>query len=484
MHQFLKQSIFKNITFCIYPKELNSKTTLSKLRNAIQRQSGTLLELPLDSNDKIGHPLYQIAVSTEEDDATYSSDIDAIVPLTWIHDCIASRKLLDTSKALPVLKKQKTRNVKFEWKVEVIDSLLTCRVITNDDNDDDYNTTRFNDILALDLDGTLITTSSGRKFARPHEYTTDWKFLTPDLPSIVKSKLLGRYSKLVVFTNQNGISKKKMTISDLKQKIQNVFTKLGLPCEIYFSLSDDLMRKPRIGMATAFNANQNVTYVGDAAGRVNDFSDSDLKFALNAGFEFYTPEAFFYNKKASVHTDVLNNIGSFDPRKVLKPSDDSLNPDLIDILKSDELKIVLLVGSPASGKTHFVKQHLSSSYVHISNDISKSSNTDANVALSNKKSIVVDNTNATVKTRAYWISIASNVGIPIYALVFNRQKKLVLHLNKYRKLRRGDYVPDVAIHTFFKYHSTPTESEGFKQVFEIPLIISGDSQDNLLNTFL
>lgn len=34
-------------------------------------------------------------------------------------------------------------------------------------------------------------------------------------------------------------------------------------------------------------------YIGDAAGRPKDFSDTDRKFALNALFEFQTPETFF-----------------------------------------------------------------------------------------------------------------------------------------------------------------------------------------------
>lgn len=34
-------------------------------------------------------------------------------------------------------------------------------------------------------------------------------------------------------------------------------------------------------------------YVGDAAGRKNDFSDSDKAFAINADLHFYTPEELF-----------------------------------------------------------------------------------------------------------------------------------------------------------------------------------------------
>lgn len=34
----------------------------------------------------------------------------------------------------------------------------------------------------------------------------------------------------------------------------------------------------------------NSYFVGDAAGRANDFASTDRKFALNVGIQFYTPE--------------------------------------------------------------------------------------------------------------------------------------------------------------------------------------------------
>ena len=60
----------------------------------------------------------------------------------------------------------------------------------------------------------------------------------------------------------------------------------------------DEYRKPETGMWDFYTKNRNVNYdesfyVGDAAGRKKDFSDSDLKFAENIGITFYTPEEYF-----------------------------------------------------------------------------------------------------------------------------------------------------------------------------------------------
>lgn len=51
-------------------------------------------------------------------------------------------------------------------------------------------------------------------------------------------------------------------------------------------------------------------YVGDAAGRPKcgtrkkDFSDTDFKFALNLGINFYTPERFFLNSTERLHREI------------------------------------------------------------------------------------------------------------------------------------------------------------------------------------
>lgn len=63
-------------------------------------------------------------------------------------------------------------------------------------------------------------------------------------------------------------------------------------------LKFDRYRKPNTGMLQEFyqdieTQNKIEYYVGDAAGRKNDFSDSDKAFAINGDLDFYTPEELF-----------------------------------------------------------------------------------------------------------------------------------------------------------------------------------------------
>lgn len=64
------------------------------------------------------------------------------------------------------------------------------------------------------------------------------------------------------------------------------------------------LRKPNIGMYIEFEKDyasvtgeslvkEDILYVGDAAGREADHSDSDLKFAENCGIQFKIPEDIF-----------------------------------------------------------------------------------------------------------------------------------------------------------------------------------------------
>ena len=53
------------------------------------------------------------------------------------------------------------------------------------------------------MDGTLITTSSGRVFPTDNN---DWKIIFPEVPGKLKALIADGY-KIVLFTNQAGVSK-------------------------------------------------------------------------------------------------------------------------------------------------------------------------------------------------------------------------------------------------------------------------------------
>lgn len=109
---------------------------------------------------------------------------------------------------------------------------------------------------------------------------------------------------------------------------------------------------------------QNSFYVGDAAGRgenwkegiAADFSDTDRKFALNIGVNFYTPEEYFLHERKAGFT-----ISYYDFT--------NLNTGIANsnVFGSRKLEIIIFVGPPSVGKTTFFKKVLEKyNYLHIS----------------------------------------------------------------------------------------------------------------------
>lgn len=126
-------------------------------------------------------------------------------------------------------------------------------------------------IAAFDLDNTIIATSSGRRFATG---PIDWKIMS-GVTVKLKSYSVKGY-KIVLLSNQLGISKGKPTKEEFKQKVEAVALKLGIPLLLMASTAKDKFRKPCSGMwdhlVKVENGGMEVDmtssfYVGDAAGR-------------------------------------------------------------------------------------------------------------------------------------------------------------------------------------------------------------------------
>lgn len=146
-------------------------------------------------------------------------------------------------------------------------------------------------IAAFDLDNTLTVTKSGNKFAK---YRADIMLMEHRL-RILKSLYKSGYT-IIIFTNQKSTTDKRKEFS--MDKIINFIRLIKeIPIILLMSTGNDEYRKPSIGMWTVLNKIispiNSAFYVGDAAGRPNDFSDSDKKFAENIKIPFYTPEEFF-----------------------------------------------------------------------------------------------------------------------------------------------------------------------------------------------
>lgn len=194
-----------------------------------------------------------------------------------------------------------------------------------------------------------------------------------------------------------------------------------------------------------------------------DFNDTDLKFSLNIRVNFQTPESFFLGKK-----DAVPDTFEFDPRILGAAATDEpcVTP------KSDA-EVVVLVGAPGSGKSTLATRF--PGYVIINQDTLKTKDkcfARYRTALSEGKSVVVDNQNKDVKSRAPYIDEAKKQNISMRAIVLKYPKGLCFHLNTYRMLtpnkeQQRDKVPAMIIHSYFKNMQPPTENEGFSEVVEL-----------------
>ena len=139
-------------------------------------------------------------------------------------------------------------------------------------------------IAAFDMDGTIITTKSGKlPFRTPPE---DWRFLFKCVPEKLRSLHQTGY-QIVIFTNQAGIPNGKPPIESFQMKVQAVAEALGsVPITLVATLQDDQCRKPRTGMWQYFMqhecacpgvALEQCFYIGDAAGRPMNWKIGELR---------------------------------------------------------------------------------------------------------------------------------------------------------------------------------------------------------------
>ncbi len=318
-------------------------------------------------------------------------------------------------------------------------------------------------IAAFDLDGTLIRTRSNKRFAVD---ANDWELFHPFKVQDHLNRLHSDGYTLVIISNQLGVSKGKVDLGEIQNKVVSMAKEVGLPFVFMLATNNDHYRKPRVGSWECLEQlvgtpidKEHSFYCGDAAGRPSDFAASDYQFAMNIGIAFQTPEQLFLGQPQSLQT-----MWSFDPR--LLRSSQSSNPDINRTLHTLLVEIVLLVGPPASGKSYLASQ-LSGEYVVLSQDdlgtLAKCKKACC-AALGAGAKVLIDSTNRNMKTRATWVDIAQAYKVPIRCVVIQIDKPLAMHMNMYRSVYGDKKIPAVAIHCYYRAFEPPSIGEGFVQV--------------------
>lgn len=350
-------------------------------------------------------------------------------------------------------------------------------------------------IAAFDLDHTIITTKTGRVF--PVD-THDWQIMYAEIPAKLK-KLYEEGNKIVFFTNQRNISKGNTDPSDFKKKIECIVKKLGVPVQVFVSTSPGIYRKPAPGMwdilVKKYNEDVSIDlsssfYVGDAAGRIanwkpqkkKDFSCSDRLFALNIQVQFFTPEEFFLG-----YDKVEFKMPLFDPRNIP-------NGPLAQVLKSVEAiagsypfsldehsilsstpELLVFVGFPAAGKSHFAEKYLlPNGYVHINRDTLgswKKCIHECDISLQKGNSVVIDNTNPDKESRKRYIDLAIKYKKPCRCFLFPCSLEQAKHNNMFRLITSKDKshvgVNDMVLNSYKLKYEEPELSEGFSQIVRV-----------------
>jgi len=288
----------------------------------------------------------------------------------------------------------------------------------------------------------------------------------------VKDKLkeLSINFDIVIFTNQNGIMKGKITHEELQSKIDKFISDIGISLCVFYSIDKDNFRKPYIGMynlCMSFCKGQSIEYYcGDAAGRLNkfgkDFSITDLYFANNANIKFKTPEEVFLNSDQMIlanrplkslelytsdiwkHGKLTNGRSLFDVDHI----DDIEIPDF-DISKR---VLILMIGPQSSGKSTLSKE-ISELYDFniINNDTLQNKrlvNKQFKELQMNCNGIIIDNTNNKNSIREHWLSLCKDWNK--YVIHIDIPKLQSIYLCKYREFCSNISIPSVAIHTYYK----------------------------------
>jgi DNA 3'-phosphatase len=306
-------------------------------------------------------------------------------------------------------------------------------------------------VLFADLDHTLITPKGKHVFPKSLD---DWKWKN----DAVVPKLKDMYDKgyeIVIVSNQ-----KKMTKHEVNTKATMIYKDLKLPFVFISGHSDMYYRKPQLGLwemliEYIFKDAKNIdmsssVFIGD--------SEADLYFARNTNVKFIHTDAFFLGIQDAKFAKIEN--AEHPLTKWVSKTSHNLPP-----LRSSTKHLVVMVGSPASGKSYYSQELETKGFVRINKDTMKTDKaieTAFNKGIKEGQNIVIDNTNPTKEARAKWITAAKKASYHVTIVWMNFPISVVEYLDNYRiaKYKNQDYhVPIVAMRVYYKKLEEPTQQE-------------------------
>jgi DNA 3'-phosphatase len=313
-------------------------------------------------------------------------------------------------------------------------------------------------LACFDLDHTLIQPKSKKVYPIDEN---DWEFKDNVINTL--TFLHDNDWTIIVLSNQKQGGKRMLSIEQLYNKFATIEDKLKIPIIVMAALKNDFYRKPFIGMwnkmKSLVHGYTKAFYCGDA---YENKRFSDIYFAKNIGIPFMTPESVFVPNRNDFK--IVNF--SFDYKIPINfISDTQYEKEQKQIMKyTKNLEFIFIISPPASGKSYFCKTYLPD-YVPMSKDDYGTKTKylmEIKKLIGNEKKIVFDNTNHTQKSRNEILNILPK-SARIGYIFRDVNKDVSLYLNQYRyfdtnldnNLDSSILLPEVAIHTYYKYLELP-----------------------------
>jgi bifunctional polynucleotide phosphatase/kinase len=300
----------------------------------------------------------------------------------------------------------------------------------------------------FDFDHTLVKPKDGRRFPKGAD---DWQWLRPSVPSVVKAA--AETHQVCIVTDQSKPWKVDM--------IRAALSSLDIPVLVVIGFKT---KKPSTSFflqcvhATLGLAHY---YVGDAAGRTGDWSDSDKLFAANLGVEFRVPEAVFpmaMGGMAGMGVPV---------EKINDGGDVGVGGD-VEVMDFIKQRVIMMVGYPASGKSTWIAKaqetHSHANLVRVDGDALKTQPKmlkEAERILKTGGTPVLDATHGTVAKRGKVIELAKKYGVECVCVWIDVTIDTAMDRNNERGNQGGAKLPAVAFYVYRKHFEAPSEAEGF-----------------------